>query len=77
LQPYCVVAADALLLIGATIISAGLSLDGHLSHTNTSVSRKFDTSLYIVVLFGTSLPGYTLGLNASRTAADDYDAMNI
>jgi hypothetical protein len=38
------------------------------------VSQRFDTSRCIVVLFGTSLPGYAL-LNASRTAANDFDAM--
>jgi hypothetical protein len=36
LQPYPVVAADALLEIGAAVISAVLALDEHLSQTNTS-----------------------------------------
>jgi hypothetical protein len=41
LQPYPVVAADALLEIGTAIISALLSLDEHLSQTNTSCVTKF------------------------------------
>jgi hypothetical protein len=41
LQPYPVVAADALLEIGTAVISAGLSLDEHLSQTNTSYVPKF------------------------------------
>jgi hypothetical protein len=36
------------------------------------VSRNFVTSRFIVVLFGTSLSGYAL-LNASQTAANDFD----
>jgi hypothetical protein len=35
LQPYPVVAAEALLEIGTAVISAVLSLDEHLSQTNT------------------------------------------
>jgi hypothetical protein len=35
LQPYPVVAADALLEIGTVVISAVSSLDEHLSQTNT------------------------------------------
>jgi hypothetical protein len=73
LQPYPVVAADALLEIGTDVISAVLSLDEHLSQINTSVSRNIVTSWCIVVLLGTSLSGYAL-LNASRTAANDFDA---
>jgi hypothetical protein len=38
------------------------------------VSRNFVTSRCIVVLFGTSSPGYAL-VNASRTAANDFDAI--
>jgi hypothetical protein len=41
LQPYPVVAADALFEIGTAVISAILSLDEHLSHTNTSCVPKF------------------------------------
>jgi hypothetical protein len=41
LQPYHIVAADALLENGAAVISAVLSLDEHLSHTNTSCVPKF------------------------------------
>jgi hypothetical protein len=41
LQPYPVVAADALLEIGTAVISAVLSLDEHLSQTNTSCVPKF------------------------------------
>jgi hypothetical protein len=41
-QPYPVVAAaDALLEIGTAVISAVLSLDEHLSQTNTSRVLKF------------------------------------
>jgi hypothetical protein len=73
LQPYAVVAADAMLEIGATVISVVLSLDEHLSETNTSVSRNVVTSRCTVVLFATSLSGYAL-LNASRTAKNDFGA---
>jgi hypothetical protein len=41
LQPYPVVAADSLLEIGSALISAVLSLDEHLSQTNTSCVPKF------------------------------------
>jgi hypothetical protein len=40
LQPYPVVAADALFEIGTAVISAVLSLDKHLSQTNTSCAPK-------------------------------------
>jgi hypothetical protein len=40
LQPYPVVAADALLEIGTAVISAVLSLDEHLSQTDTSCVPK-------------------------------------
>jgi hypothetical protein len=55
------------------IISAVLWLDEHLSQTNTSVSRNIVTSRCTAVLFGTPLSGYAL-LNASQTAANDFDA---
>jgi hypothetical protein len=73
LQPYPIVAADALLEIGTAVISAVLSLDEHLSQTNTSCVPKFCTSRCIVVLFGNSLSGYAL-VNGSRTATNDFDA---
>jgi hypothetical protein len=60
---YSVAAADALLEIGMAVISADLSLDEHLSRTNSSTYQNFVTS-QSVVLFGTFLPGYTM-LNAS------------
>jgi hypothetical protein len=41
LQPYPVVVADALREIGTAVISAVLSLDEHLSQTNTSCVPKF------------------------------------
>jgi hypothetical protein len=41
LQPYPVVAADTLLEDGTTVILAVLSLDEHLSQTNTSCVSKF------------------------------------
>jgi hypothetical protein len=41
LQLYPIVAADALLEIGTAVISAVLSLDDHLSQTNTSSVPKF------------------------------------
>jgi hypothetical protein len=41
LQPYPIVVADALLEIGTAVISAVLSLDEHLSQTNTSWVTKF------------------------------------
>jgi hypothetical protein len=71
LQPYPVVAADALLEIGTAIISGVLLLDKHLSKT-LPVSRNFVTS-QCIVLFGTSLSKYAL-LDISRTAANDFDA---
>jgi hypothetical protein len=40
-QPYPIVAVDALLEIGMAVISAALSLDEHLSQTNTSCVLKF------------------------------------
>jgi hypothetical protein len=55
------------------VISAVLSLDEHLSQTNTYHVRNFVTSQCIVVLLGISLLGYAL-LNVSRTAADEFDA---
>jgi hypothetical protein len=74
LQPYPVVATDAPIEIGATVISAVLPLDKHLSQTNTScVPKSFYTSQCIVVLFWTSLSGYA-PQNASRKAASDFDA---
>jgi hypothetical protein len=72
LQPYPVVAADALLEIGTAVISAVFSLDEHLSQTNNSCVPIF-TSRCITVLFGTPFSGYAL-LNASLTAASDFDA---
>jgi hypothetical protein len=41
LQPFPVVASDALIEIGTAVISAVLSLDEHLSQTNTSCVPKF------------------------------------
>jgi hypothetical protein len=41
LQPYSVVAADALLEIGTAVISAVLSADEHLSQTDFSCVPKF------------------------------------
>jgi hypothetical protein len=73
LQSYPVVEADALLEIGTAVISAVLSLDEHLSQTNTSCVPKFCYQSVYVVFFGTSVPGYAL-LNTSRTTADDSDA---
>jgi hypothetical protein len=43
--PYPVAAADALLEIGTASISADLSLDEHLSKTNTSCVPKFSCQL--------------------------------
>jgi hypothetical protein len=54
LQPYPVVAAAALLEIGTAVISDVLSLDEHMSQSNTSCACKF---CYQSV-FGTSLSGY-------------------
>jgi hypothetical protein len=48
---YPAVAADALLVIGTAIISAVLSLEEHLSQTNTSVSRNVVNSR-CTVIFG-------------------------
>jgi hypothetical protein len=72
LQPYPVVAANAMLETGTTLISAVLSFDAT-TYKKTPVSRNFITSRCVVVLFGTSLSGHAL-LNASRTAANDFDA---
>jgi hypothetical protein len=74
LQPYPVVATDALLEVGTTAVSAVLSLDEHYSQKTLPVFRNFVTSRCIVVLVGTSLSGHAL-LNASQTAENDFDAM--
>jgi hypothetical protein len=58
------VAANSLLDICMIIVSAVLSLDEQLSQTNASSLLKFVTIQSIVVLFSTSLSGYTL-LNSS------------
>jgi hypothetical protein len=68
LQPYSIVADDALLEI---VISAVLPLDEDLSQT-LHVSRNVVTSRCIV-LFGIFLLGYALP-NSSRTAGNDFDA---
>jgi hypothetical protein len=73
LQPYPVVAADALLEISTSVISAVLSLDEHLSQTNTYCAPKFCFQSVYCCLIRYSLSGYAL-LNASRTAANDFDA---
>jgi hypothetical protein len=73
LLPHPIVAADALLAIGTAVISAVLSLDEHLSQTDTSCVDKFCYQSCIVVLFGASLSGYEL-LSSPRTAANDFDA---
>jgi hypothetical protein len=70
LQPYPIVAADALLKIVMAVISAVLSLYEHLSQTNTYVSHSFIRSQCIVVIFDTFLSGCIL-LNASQ-AAENY-----
>jgi hypothetical protein len=62
LQPYPVVAADALFQIVTTVISAVLSLHERLSQT-FPLSRNFVSSRRIF-LFGTSSSGFAL-LNAS------------
>jgi hypothetical protein len=49
-----------------------LPTENELSQT-LPVSRNVITSRCIVVLFGTSLSGYTL-LNVSRTAGNDFDS---
>jgi hypothetical protein len=74
LQPYPIVAADALFAIDTAVILAVLSLDEYLLGKKTlSVSRNFDASQCVVVIFSTALPGYEL-LNALRTAVDDFYA---
>jgi hypothetical protein len=70
LQPYPVVAADALLEIGTTVISAVLSLDVHLSPINISRVPKCYQSVYCCLT--RYLSGYKL-LNASWTAAKDFN----
>jgi hypothetical protein len=66
-------AFDTLLGICTPVISVVLSLDEHLSQTNTLCVQNFVKSRCTVVLFGTSLLGDAL-LNVSRTLADDLDA---
>jgi hypothetical protein len=63
MQPYPVAAADTLLEIGTAVISAVLSLDEHLSQC---------FFLWPEILL-CCVVGYAL-LNASRTAANDFDA---
>jgi hypothetical protein len=72
LQPYPVVAADALLEIATAVISAALSLDDPLSQTDTScVPKVCYKRLYRLIRY--ILSGYAL-LNASLTPAKDFDA---
>jgi hypothetical protein len=59
LQAYPIVAADALFEIGMAVIAAVLSLDEHLSLTNTSVSWNFVTSRCFS-LVSTPRSGYAL-----------------
>jgi hypothetical protein len=49
LQPYPLVATDALFEIGTAVISDVLSLDEHLSQTNTSCVPKFCLIRYFLV----------------------------
>jgi hypothetical protein len=72
LQPYPIVALYALLEISMAVISSVLSLNEHLSQT-LPASQNVTSSWCIVVLFSTSLSGYTL-LNASETAENDFYA---
>jgi hypothetical protein len=44
-----------------------------ITFSNTSIHQKFDTSPYIVVLFGTSFSGYVL-LNVPQTTKNYFDA---
>jgi hypothetical protein len=71
LWPCCVAAAHALLEIETAVISVVSSVDMHLLQA-LHVSRNFVTSPCIVILFHAFL--YVL-LNASRTAAYDFDSM--
>jgi hypothetical protein len=52
-QPYPIVAADALLEIGTTVISAVLSLSKHLSHTNTTPVLKlcYQSVYYCIIRY--------------------------
>jgi hypothetical protein len=68
-----IVAADALLEIGTTVISAVFSLD-EVADKHSCV-QNFVTNRRIV-LFGTFLLGYAL-INALRTAANDFDAKYV
>jgi hypothetical protein len=54
-------------------MSGVLSLYEHMSQQMLPAYRNFVNSWFIVVLFGTSLSGYTL-LHASETTAKDFDA---
>jgi hypothetical protein len=71
LQPYPVVAADALLEIGTAVIPAVLSLDEHLSHTNKHFLCP--EIRYQSVLYGTSLSGHAF-LNAAKKVTNDFNA---
>jgi hypothetical protein len=76
LQAYHVVAADALLEIGTAVISAFLSLDEHLSQTNTSCVPKFCYQSVYCFPIRYFLVRIRL-LNASRTATDVSMRINI
>jgi hypothetical protein len=52
--------AGILLEMGMAIIVAVLSLIEHLAQTDNSVSQNFGNSLCIVVIFDTSMSGYSL-----------------
>jgi hypothetical protein len=70
LQPCRVVAADALLEIGTAVILAVFSLDEPLLKTDTSSVPKCCYQSVYCCLTRYFLSGL---LNASRTAADDFD----
>jgi hypothetical protein len=72
IQLWSAVAGKAPLYISMTVISAILVFVKNLSET-LSLFQNVVTNQFIVVLFDTSLSGYTL-LNASRTAADSFVA---
>jgi hypothetical protein len=66
LQPYPVVAADALLEISTAVISSGLSLDEHLSKKNTSCVPKFCYQSVYCFLFCTCLSEYIFHITYAK-----------
>jgi hypothetical protein len=72
-QSHLIVTINKLLEFCKVGISSVLSLDEHLSQTNSVPVPDFVPSWCVVVLFGTSSSGHAVR-NCSQRAANDFDA---